>query len=141
MGCVGETKGETVIPERYQDLLERETKAFAVVGTVGPKGEPQANPVWFDWDGEFITFSQLTVRQKYRNLERDQRIALCIMDPANPYRYLEVRGEVADVVPDPDFALIDAISEKYTGAGFGNRGPEDDRRLLKIRPLRTSGMG
>lgn len=136
-----ERKGEHLIPDRYEDLLEDETKAFAVVGTVGPGGEPQANPVWFGWDGEHLTFSQLTVRQKYRNLLRDRRIALCIVDPTNPYRYLEVRGRLDEIVPDPDFALIDRISEKYTGAPFANRSPDDERMLLKVRPIKTSGMG
>ncbi len=60
------------IPEGYRDLLE--TTALIHVATLGPNGEPQSNPVWFDWDGEHIKFSQIKTRQKYKNVSRDPLI-------------------------------------------------------------------
>ena len=72
------------IPEGYRDLLE--STALVHVATLGPNGEPQNNPVWFDWDGEHIKFSQTKTRQKYRNINREPRIALSLVDPENPYR-------------------------------------------------------
>lgn len=75
----------SVIPEHYLDLLQ--ATALAHVAT---KGEPQSTPVWFGWDGTHILFSQITGRQKYRNLLRDPQIAQEIVDPANPYRFIEV---------------------------------------------------
>lgn len=135
------TEKESLIEDRYQDLLERETRAIGVVATTGPDGAPQANPVWFDWDGTHFIFSQLNKRQKYKNLKRDPKVAICIVDPSNPYRYLEIRGEVDEVVPDPDFSLIDDIARKYTGAEFRGKQVGDERYLLKIRPIKTSGMG
>lgn len=130
-----------MIPDRYQDLLTSEARAVAVVATVGPDGAPQANPVWFDWDGEYLLFSQLAVRQKYKNLMNHPQLAMCIVDPGNPYRYVEIRGVVEDVVPDPDFELIHVIARKYTGGDFTGRQPGDERYLLKVRPIRVSGMG
>ncbi|HEU5434601.1 MAG TPA: PPOX class F420-dependent oxidoreductase, partial [Thermomicrobiales bacterium] len=102
------------IPADYADLLERPT--FAHVATVGPNGEPQNNPVWFDWDGERIFFSQTTGRQKVRNIQSEPRVALSIIDPDNPYRYLEIRGVVERIEPDPDKAFIDKMAKKYLGA-------------------------
>jgi PPOX class probable F420-dependent enzyme len=77
-------KKNPIIPEGYEDLLE--STALTHVATIGPHGEPQNNPVWFDWDGEHVKFSQTKTRQKYQNLNRDRRIALSIVDPENPYR-------------------------------------------------------
>ncbi len=131
-----------MIPERYMDLLSREGRAVAVVATVGPDGSPQANPVWFDWDGEYLLFSQLDRRQKYRNLMRNPKVAMCIMDPENPYRYVEVRGVLEEAVLDHDFSLIDELARKYTGLDeFAGKKPGDRRYMLKIRPLKSSGMG
>ncbi len=102
-----------VTPENYSDLLS--STALAHVATIGPEGEPQNNPVWFDWDGQHVKYSQTKTRQKYRNLNRDPRIALSIVDPENPYRYLEVRGEVTRIEEDPDLDFINSMAKKYLG--------------------------
>ena len=103
----------TSIPEKYRDLLD--TTALAHIATLGPNGEPQSNPVWFGWDGQHLRFSQTKTRQKYRNLKRDPRIALSIVDPNNPYRYLEIRGRVVRIDEDPDLAFINSMAKKYIG--------------------------
>jgi PPOX class probable F420-dependent enzyme len=132
----------TVVPEKFQDLLEWETKAYAHVATIGPDGAPQNNPVWFDWDGSRLLFSQTTTRQKLRNVERDPRVALSILDPDNPYRYLEVRGTVVDVQPDPDKAFIDRMAQKYLGEEkYPWNRPGDERVVLVVEPERTTSMG
>ena len=101
------------IPESYTDLLD--STALAHVATIGPKGEPQVTPVWFGWDGTHLRFSQTTNRQKYRNLMRNPDIALSIVDPTNPYRYLEVRGRVVSIDDDPNNAFIDSMAKKIHG--------------------------
>lgn len=134
------TTERTAIPASHADLLG--STALAHVATVGPTGEPQVNPVWFDWDGECLRFSQTTARQKLRNVSRDPRIALSIVDPENPYRYLEVRGLVERVEPDPDFAFIDAMAKKYLGEDrYPWSQPGDERVVLVVRPERTTKMG
>src|SRR5262245_41064660 len=102
----------SVIPEHYLDLLQ--ATALAHVATIGPKREPQSTPVWFGWDGTHILFSQTTGRQKYCNLLRDPRIALSIVDPANPYRFIEVRGNVLRIDEDPDYRFLNSMTKKYT---------------------------
>ncbi len=89
-----------IIPEGYEDILESTTLAH--IATIGPHGEPQNNPVCFGWDGEHVKFSQTKTRQKYRNVQRHPRVALSLVDPDNPYRYLEVRGKVVRIDEDPD---------------------------------------
>ncbi|MGH2557861.1 MAG: PPOX class F420-dependent oxidoreductase [Thermomicrobiales bacterium] len=131
---------QAAIPATHADLLE--SKALAQVATIGPKGEPQVNPVWFGWDGQYLTFSQTTTRQKIKNLERDARIALSIVDPENPYRYLEIRGKVVRVDPDPDIAFINSMAQKYLGvATYPWHNPRDQRVVVVVEPRHTTRMG
>ncbi|HET7480751.1 MAG TPA: PPOX class F420-dependent oxidoreductase [Rubrobacteraceae bacterium] len=132
--------GRAKIPADYKDLLE--STALAHVATLGPDGEPQNNPVWFDWDGEHLKFSQTKARQKYRNVGRDPRIALSIVDPENPYRYLEVRGEVVHIEEDPDLDFINAMAKKYLDQDkYPFHQPGDERVVIHIEPRHTTQMG
>ena len=127
----------TTIPERFHDLLE--STALAHVATIGPRGEPQSNPVWFGWDGEHVKFSHTKTRQKYRNLNRDPRVALSMVDPENPLRYLEVRGVVERIEEDPDLDFINSMSEKYLGVyPYRNHRPGDERVVVFVRPEHTT---
>ena len=134
------TDTETIIPARFNDLLA--STALAHIATVGPKGEPQTSPVWFDWDGTHLRFSQTTTRQKYRNLEREPRIAISIVDPTNPYRYIEIRGTVERLEPDPDLSFINQMSKKYLGIDrYQGHQPGDVRMVVVVRPTHTVQMG
>lgn len=131
--------GQSVIPEDYKDLME--STALAHVATIGPNGEPQNNPVWFGWDGEHLKFSQTKTRQKYRNVSRDPRIALSIVDPENPFRYLEVRGEVVNIEEDPDLDFINAMAKKYLDMDkYPYHQPGDERVVIIIEPQHTTRM-
>ena len=130
----------SVIPESHADLLEQ--PVLAHVATVGPNGEPQNNPVWFGWDGENLTFSQTTGRQKYRNVQDEPRVALSIVDANNPFRYLEIRGTVERVDPDPDNAFINSMAKKYMGQDvYPWHRPGDERVVLVVKPEHTTQMG
>ena len=128
------------IPASHRDLLE--AKALAHVATIGPNGEPQNNPVWFGWDGQHLLFSQTTDRQKYKNLQREDRIAVSIVDPTNDFRYLEIRGSVVRVDPDPDLAFINSMAKKYIGQDtYPNHQPGDERVVMVVAPRHTTEMG
>ena len=129
------------IPADLADLLE--STALAHVATIGPDGAPQVNPVWFDWDGRYLRFSQTTQRQKVRNLRRDPRIALSIVDPNNPQRYLELRGVVASIEPDPDLAFVDKVTRKYMGRERDPswNPPGEERVVVVVEPRHTTPNG
>ena len=134
------TAQTTIIPDKYQDLLT--AKALAHVATIGPNGEPQVNPVWFGTQEGKILFSQTTTRQKFKNVQREPRVALSIVDPANPYRYLEIRGRVVEVRPDPDKAFIDEMANKYLGVEkYPWNQPGDERVVIVVEPDHTTQMG
>ena len=82
------------IPDKYRDLFTK--RAFASLGTLMPDGSPQVTPVWCDSDGEHVIVNSAKGRQKDKNIRRDPRVALAVIDPDNPYRYLEIRGRVVE---------------------------------------------
>jgi PPOX class probable F420-dependent enzyme len=130
----------SVIPEQYLDILQ--STALVHVATIGPKGEPQNNPVWFGWDGTHILFSQTKGRQKYHNLQREPRVALSFVDPANPYRYLEVRGNVARIEEDSDNRFINSMAKKYINQDvYPWHKPGDERVVVVVEPQRITKMG
>jgi hypothetical protein len=125
------------IPTEFKDLLDK--KGFGHVATVGPDGEPHSSPVWYDFDGQRILFSQTKGRQKYKNLKRDPRVSISIHDPDDPYRYLEVRG-LAEIVDDPEFEFIDSMAKKYLGKDeYPWRQPNERRVVVKVTPEHIPG--
>jgi PPOX class probable F420-dependent enzyme len=131
------TTEKTLIPESHLDLLE--STALAHIATLGPRGEPQSSPVWFGWDGDYVKFSQIKTRQKYKNLNRDPRLALSIVDPENHLRYLEIRGVVDRIEEDPDLGFINSMSKKYLGKDrYPNHRPGDERVVVFVRPKHTT---
>ncbi|SFT89040.1 hypothetical protein SAMN04487904_11254 [Actinopolyspora lacussalsi subsp. righensis] len=129
----------SVIPEDLEDILNK--RSFAHIATIGPKGEPQSSPVWIDWDGQYLKFSQTTERQKYRNLQREPRLAISALDPEQPYRYIEVRGRVARVEDDPDRAFINRMAKKYMDADeYPYDQPGDHRVIVYVEPQHTTRM-
>src|SRR6201995_5208101 len=94
---------DEVIPSDYRDLLQR--PLYGHLATVRQDGTVQVEPMWFEFDGEFIQFTQTSKRQKYGNLMTNPSAALPVNDPNQPYRFLEVRGVLDHVDPDPEGAF------------------------------------
>jgi PPOX class probable F420-dependent enzyme len=130
---------QPVIPEKFQDILDSTTVAH--VATLGPHGEPQNTPVWFSWDGQRLRFSLTTARQKYRNLRRDPRVAVSLVDPQNQYRSIEIRG-VARLEEDRDSSLADLLARKYLGVDkFPYHQPGDKRVAVIVEPQHITTYG
>src|SRR6266545_4864264 len=128
------------IPQSHRDLFDK--KSFAMLATVGADGSPQVTPVWFDYDGTHIRFNTARGRVKEKNLGRNPKIALAIMDPDNPYRYVQVRGRIAEVTEAGADAHIDALAKKYTGKDrYANHKPGEVRVIYKVAPERVQTMG
>jgi PPOX class probable F420-dependent enzyme len=128
---------QKVIPDSHLDLFQK--KAFANLATLMPDGQPQVTPVWVDYDGRYVLINTSANRQKDKNMQRDPRVALSIMDPDNPYRYLEVRGRVAERTLDGADRHIDAMAKKYLGKDkYPWSQPGEARVLYKIEPEHTT---
>jgi PPOX class probable F420-dependent enzyme len=128
------------IPEKYRDLFSK--KAFASLTTLMPDGHPQVTPVWVDFDGTHVVVNSAKGRAKDRNMRRDPRVSLALIDPDNPYRYLEIRGRVAEVTENGAADHIHKMAKKYLGVDkYPYAQPGEVRVLYKIKPERFSSMG
>ncbi len=129
-----------VIPEKYLDLFEKQ--AFGNLGTLMKDGSPQVTPVWVDYDGKHVRFNSAKGRVKDKNVRRDPRVSISVQDPANPYRYLEIRGRVVEITEKSADDHINKLSQKYLGKPvYPYRQPGDVRVTYKIEPQKISSMG
>jgi len=102
----------TTLPESHADLLEGAT--FAHLATVRPDGSPQSSVMWFAWDGSRVRMTHTKTRQKFANLEKEPRVALSIVDPSDPYRFIEVRGLVESIEDDDETAsFYKSLQQRY----------------------------
>ena len=128
------------IPENYLDLFQK--KAFGSFTTLFPDGSPQTTPVWVDYEGGKVIVNTALGRVKDKNVRRDPRVAITLIDPDNPYRYLEVRGKVAEITEKGASAHIDKMAKKYLDKDkYPFAEPGEQRVLIKIDPERVSPHG
>jgi PPOX class probable F420-dependent enzyme len=128
------------IPDTFRDLFSK--KALANLGTVMSDGSPQVTPVWVDYDGTHVRFNSARGRVKDKNVRRDPRVSMALVDPDDPYRYLEIRGRVVAITEDGADAHIDALAKKYLGKDkYPWRKAGEVRVTYKIEPEKVSTMG
>jgi PPOX class probable F420-dependent enzyme len=127
---VQENAGMTLFPESHKDLLNAEVASLA---TIGRDGYPQVTELWFLYDDGELKLSLSTSRVKTRNLRRDPRCALLVLDLANPQRYLEVRGD-AKIESDDDYTFARKLGAKYNADLKGYDPPGESRVAVTIEP-------
>ena len=130
MPCI-RMSGMTNFPESHRDLLDGQVASLA---TVGRNGFPQVTELWFLHDDGELKLSLNTTRLKTRNLQRDPRCSLLLLDLNNPYRYLEVRGN-ARVEPDDDYGFAEKLGAKYNADVKAHDGPGEGRVVVTIEPI------
>lgn len=126
----------TTIPENYCDLLSADV---ATLGTVGPDGRPQLSEVWFLAEGDTVSISLNSSRQKMKNLLANPAASLFILDLGMPYRYLELRGD-AEISADPDYVFADKVGAKYGSDLRAHDQPGQTRYVVTIRPARVNAV-
>jgi len=130
----------TGIPENFQDLFSK--KAFAQLATLMADGSPHVSPVWVEYDGQRIVINTAKGRVKDRNMRRDARVSMDLVDPDNPYRHLSIRGRVVDISEKGADDHIDKLAKKYLNLdSYPRRKPGEVRVIYKIEPEHTHAMG
>lgn len=128
------------IPASHADLLKK--AAFANLATLNADGSPQVTPVWVDFDGKHVIVNTARGRVKANNLEREPRVALSILDPENPYRYVGIQGRVTEMTEAGADAHIDKMAKKYLGKdSYPFRTPTEVRVIVKITPDKVHTNG
>jgi PPOX class probable F420-dependent enzyme len=128
----------TQFPESHQDLLNA---PVATLATVGKDGYPQVTALWFlfDDDGK-IKLSLNTSRQKTKNLQAHPECTLFLLDPANPYRTMEIRAR-AEITPDADYTFAKKLGAKYGADLSANDRPGETRVVVTLRPVKVNTWG
>jgi len=125
------------IPESHRDLLQA---PVAVLATQGADGYPQVSALWFVLDGDTLALSLNTTRQKTRNLQRDPACTLFLLDPANPYRTVEIRAR-AELRPDTDGAVAAQVRQKYGADVRQNDRPGETRLAVILHAVKINTWG
>ncbi len=127
-----------IIPSSHKDLFEK--KAFAHLACHLSDGSILVNPVWCALEGDRAVINSAQGRLKDRAMRRDNKVTVCISDPDDPYRYLELRGTVAEITTDGADEAIDRLAKKYTGADrYGGHRPDQTRVTVTIAVEHTTG--
>jgi PPOX class probable F420-dependent enzyme len=112
-------------------------KNLASVATLMPDGSPEVTPVWVEREGDIVVINATTTRQRYRNLKRDPRVALCVFDMDNIYFNVMIRGRATEITKEGAEEDIDRLSMKYTGRKYSHS-PERPRIIIRIAPERVN---
>lgn len=112
----------TTIPPDLFDLVQR--PIFGSLGTIRPDNTVQVNPMWFDYEDDTLRFTHTTKRAKFRNLQQNPSMSLLLTDPDDAMRYLELRGRLVEVIPDPAGAYYVHLGRRY---GDPDQAPPPDK--------------
>lgn len=114
-------------------------KNLGNIATLMPDGSPHVVPVWVDLDGDDILVNTAEGRQKLKNVRRDPRVALDVVNSENPYEMVTLRGHVVEVTSEGADAHIDKLANKYLGRDrYPFRQPGEQRVIIRIEPERVS---
>jgi PPOX class probable F420-dependent enzyme len=121
------------LPDSVKKLIEGKT--FANVATIMPDGSPQVTQTWVDHEGDLVLINTFEGSQKSRNARRNQRIALTVTDPSNPFSVAVIRGRVKEITFNRAEAHVDRLAKKYLGVDkYPGRIQGMKRVLIKIEP-------
>ena len=131
-----------MIPDSHKDLLEK--PIHAVLTTLMPDGQPQSSVVWISYENGLIQMSSILGRQKDRNMRRDPRVTLLLLDPDDPYHWMEIRGEITAMTEEGAVDHIDRLTRRYTDherfyGGFtsAERQGQETRVSYTITPVKV----
>ena len=126
------------LPDRARALIEG--KNFGNLATIMPDGSPHVAPVWIDIDAGDVLVNTAEGRQKMKNIRRDPRVAIDILNNENPYEMVTLRGRVVELTHEGADAHIDKLAKKYLGRdSYPFRSPDEQRVILRIEPEKISG--
>jgi hypothetical protein len=127
------------IPVEYRELFNK--RAYASLGTLRCDGSPQVTPVWCDVDGDRVLVNTARNRHQDKNIRHDSRVAVVIIDPDNPYRYLEIRGRAVEVQGRDSGTHLDQMAQKYLGSEtYTYRQPGEIRIVYAIEAERINAF-
>lgn len=133
----------TTIPDSHRDLIDG--PYLATLTTIAPDGVPENTIVWSLSDGDTVLVATAAGRRKDKNVRANPHVALCVLDPRDGYRWIDVRGVVAEIAPDENYETINKLAKLYAGQDsfYGGVAPAEvegteERVVFRIRPHRVT---
>ncbi|HUC26115.1 MAG TPA: PPOX class F420-dependent oxidoreductase [Streptosporangiaceae bacterium] len=127
------------IPLTQPTLALVDGKNYAVLATVNPDGSPQTSVIWVGRDDGGVLFTTVAGRVKHRNMTRDPRLSITVIDSADPENYAELRGRVASITPDAGRQIDTQLSWKYDGRDPAPERPGAVRVVVRIAVEKVTG--
>jgi len=126
------------LPDKVKNLVDAAT--YVTLATIRPDGSPRMTVLWITRDGNDLLLSTVRGLAKERDIARDPRVGLMILDQQNPYAYVEIRGR-AELLEEGGRELIDQLALKYTGDTYQWDSPEVIRVVIRVTPERVMTFG
>ena len=118
---------------KARGLFQKKNLIF--IATINPDGSPQLTPVWGNYSDEHILINTAEGRIKHKNVQKDPRVAVSVVDYNNPLNMTTIRGKVIQIIPDYDYSHINKLTKQYMGISEYPYKRENEKRIiLKIKP-------
>ncbi|MFB5630186.1 MAG: PPOX class F420-dependent oxidoreductase [Nitrosopumilaceae archaeon] len=117
-------------------LFEKSNLIF--LATIMKDGSPQLSPVWGDFEDGYVLVNTAEGRIKHKNVQRDPRVAISVVDKENPLNMTTIRGKVESIIPDYEYQHANKLTKKYMGKdSYPFKQPGEKRIIFKIIPERV----
>ena len=124
---------------KVEQLFQQKNLIF--ISTINSDGSPQLTPVWGDYDGEHVLVNTAEGRLKHKNVLRDPRVAISVVDHGNPLNMTTIKGKVIEIIPDYDYIHANKLTKQYMGLDEYPFKRDDEKRIIfKIKPVKIFVM-
>ena len=124
---------------KVEQLFQQKNLIF--ISTINSDGSPQLPPVWGDYDGEHVLVNTAEGRLKHKNVLRDPRVAISVVDHSNPLNMTTIKGKVIEIIPDYDYVHANKLTKQYMGLDeYPFKRDGEKRIIFKIKPVKIFVM-
>ena len=124
---------------KVEQLFQQKNLIF--ISTINSDGSPQLTPVWGDYDGEHVLVNTAEGRLKHKNVLRDPRVAISVVDHGNPLNMTTIKGKVTEIIPDYDYIHANKLTKQYMGVDeYPFKRDGEKRIIFKIKPMKIFVM-
>ena len=124
---------------KVEQLFQQKNLIF--ISTINSDGSPQLTPVWGDYDGEHVLVNTAEGRLKHKNVIRDPRVAISVVDHGNPLNMTTIKGKVIEIIPDYDYIHANKLTIQYMGIDeYPFKRDGEKRIIFKIKPVKIFVM-
>ena len=124
---------------KVEQLFQQKNLIF--ISTINSDGSPQLTPVWGDYDGEHVLVNTAEGRLKHKNVLRDPRVAISVVDHGNPLNMTTIKGKVIEIIPDYDYVHANKLTKQYMGIDeYPFKRDGEKRIIFKIKPVKIFVM-